>query len=134
MGVPPRRINEIVQGKRAVTADTAICLARHFGTSERFWLNLQAQHDLELAKEKHGDRVTRQVQPRRRYYPPRVFLEGKKVFLQMPDGTVERLTPETVTDRHFEVMYAYFDAQGKLERVLEYMQRRLAELESARRS
>jgi addiction module HigA family antidote len=46
--VPPRRINEIVHGKRAVTADTALRLARHFGTSERFWLNLQARYDLEV--------------------------------------------------------------------------------------
>ncbi len=47
IAVPPRRINEIVQGKRAVTADTALRLARYFGTSEKFWLNLQAQYDLE---------------------------------------------------------------------------------------
>jgi addiction module HigA family antidote len=47
VGVPPRRINEIVLGKRSVTADTALRLARYFGTSERFWLNLQARHDLE---------------------------------------------------------------------------------------
>jgi addiction module HigA family antidote len=47
VGVPPRRINEIVLGKRSVTADTALRLARYFGTSERFWLNLQARHNLE---------------------------------------------------------------------------------------
>jgi addiction module HigA family antidote len=47
VGVPPRRINEIVLGKRSVTADTALRLARYFSTSERFWLNLQARHDLE---------------------------------------------------------------------------------------
>ena len=46
VGVPPRRINEIVLGKRAVTADTALRLARYFGTSERFWLNIQTRHDL----------------------------------------------------------------------------------------
>lgn len=45
-GVPPRRINEIVHGKRAVTADTALRLARCLGTSKRFWMNLQAQYDL----------------------------------------------------------------------------------------
>lgn len=45
--VPPRRINEIVLGKRSITADTAIRLARHFGTSEKFWMGLQADYDLE---------------------------------------------------------------------------------------
>lgn len=50
MGVPPRRINEIVHGKRAVTADTAIRLARALGTSEQFWMGLQTDYDLEAAK------------------------------------------------------------------------------------
>jgi addiction module HigA family antidote len=50
VGVPPRRINEIVLGKRSVTADTALRLARYFSTSERFWLNLQARHDLETER------------------------------------------------------------------------------------
>jgi len=50
MGVPPRRINEIVHGKRAVTADTAIRLARALGTSEQFWMGLQADYDLEAAR------------------------------------------------------------------------------------
>jgi addiction module HigA family antidote len=50
MGVPPRRINEIVHGKRAVTADTAIRLARALGTSEQFWMGLQADYDLEVAR------------------------------------------------------------------------------------
>src|SRR6266542_3983573 len=48
IAVPPRRINEIVHGTRAVSADTALRLARYFGTSERFWLNLQAQYDLDV--------------------------------------------------------------------------------------
>jgi addiction module HigA family antidote len=60
--VPPRRINEIVHGKRAVTADTALRLARHFGTSERFWLNLQTRYDLEIEKDRLGDRLRREVQ------------------------------------------------------------------------
>ena len=60
--VPPRRINEIVHGKRAVTADTALRLARHFGTSERFWLNLQARYDLEIERDRLGDRLRREVQ------------------------------------------------------------------------
>jgi antitoxin HigA-1 len=59
--VPPRRINEIVHGERAVTADTALRLARYFGTSERFWLNLQAHYDLEVEKDRLGDRLGREV-------------------------------------------------------------------------
>ena len=50
--VPPRRINEIVQGKRRITADTALRLARYFGTSERFWMNLQARYDLEAERDR----------------------------------------------------------------------------------
>ena len=50
--VPPRRINEIVLGKRGITADTAIRLARYFGTSEKFWMGLQADYDLEEARRK----------------------------------------------------------------------------------
>ena len=50
VGVPPRRINEIVLGKRGISADTAIRLARHFGTSEPFWMGLQADYDLEEAR------------------------------------------------------------------------------------
>ena len=56
-GVPPRRINEIVLGKRGVTADTAVRLAAALGTSERFWLGLQADYDLELARRALGKRV-----------------------------------------------------------------------------
>lgn len=54
ISVPPRRINEIVHGKRRVTADTALRLARYFGTSDRFWLNLQTRYDLELEKDHLG--------------------------------------------------------------------------------
>ena len=50
IGVPPRRISEIVLGKRGITADTAIRLAKHFGTSEQFWMGLQADYDLEEAR------------------------------------------------------------------------------------
>jgi addiction module HigA family antidote len=50
IGVPPRRINEIVLGKRGITADTAIRLAKHFGTSEQFWMGLLADYDLEEAR------------------------------------------------------------------------------------
>src|SRR5438132_1059432 len=59
--VPPRRINEIVRGSRSISADTALRLARYFGTSERFWLNLQARYDLEVEKDRLGDRLTRGV-------------------------------------------------------------------------
>jgi addiction module HigA family antidote len=54
IGVPPRRINEIVHGKRRVTADTALRLARYFGTTDRFWLNLQTRFDLEVEKDRLG--------------------------------------------------------------------------------
>ena len=52
--VPPRRINEIVLGKRAITADTALRLARYFGNSPSYWMHLQAEYDLERAREKIG--------------------------------------------------------------------------------
>ena len=57
ISVPPRRINEIVRGQRSITADTALRLARFFRTSERFWLNLQTRHDLEVEKDRLGDRL-----------------------------------------------------------------------------
>ena len=62
--VPPRRINEIVRGQRSITADTALRLARYFGTSERFWLNLQARFDLETERDRLGKRLEREVQVR----------------------------------------------------------------------
>ena len=61
ISVPPRRINEIVHGTRSITADTALRLARYFGTSERFWLNLQARYDLEAEKDRLGRRLEREV-------------------------------------------------------------------------
>lgn len=61
VGVPARRINEIVRGQRAITADTALRLARYFQTTERFWLNLQTHYDLELEKDRLGDRLDREV-------------------------------------------------------------------------
>ncbi len=61
ISVPPRRINEIVHGKRSVTADTALRLSLYFGTSERFWLNLQASFDLDVQKDRLGDRLEREV-------------------------------------------------------------------------
>lgn len=52
IGVPPRRINEIVHGTRRISADTALRLARYFGTSERYWLNLQSRHDIEIERDR----------------------------------------------------------------------------------
>lgn len=57
VGVPPRRINEIVHGKRGITADTAIRLARYFGTSEEFWMNLQSNYELRLERRLLRDQV-----------------------------------------------------------------------------
>jgi antitoxin HigA-1 len=55
IGVPARRINEIVHGQRRISADTALRLARFFGTSERFWINLQSRYDMEIEKDRLGD-------------------------------------------------------------------------------
>jgi addiction module HigA family antidote len=62
--VPPRRINEIVHGKRSISADTALRLARYFGNSELFWLNLQNRYDLEVERDRLGDRLESEVMPR----------------------------------------------------------------------
>jgi len=64
IGVPARRINEIVHGTRAVSADTAIRLARYLGTSERFWMNLQTQWDLDTEYDRVGERIAREITPR----------------------------------------------------------------------
>lgn len=61
IGVPARRINEIVLGKRAITADTALRLARFFGTSPQFWLGLQTDYDLDVTVDRLGDRLEREV-------------------------------------------------------------------------
>ena len=63
ISVPPRRINEIVHGKRSISADTALRLARYFGTSERFWMNLQARYDLEVQRDRLGKRLDVEVVP-----------------------------------------------------------------------
>jgi antitoxin HigA-1 len=62
IGVPPRRINEIVHGKRRITADTALRLSRYFGTSDQFWLNLQTRFDLEAGRDSLGP-VLDAIQP-----------------------------------------------------------------------
>jgi len=59
--MPPRRINEIVHGKRAITANTALRLARFFGTTDRFWMNLQTRYDLEIEKDALGNRLKKEV-------------------------------------------------------------------------
>ena len=61
LSVPPRRINEIVHGTRAISADTALRLTRYFGTTDRFWLNLQARFDLEVQRDVLGARLAREV-------------------------------------------------------------------------
>jgi addiction module HigA family antidote len=61
IGVDPRRINEIVLGKRAVTANTALRLARYFDTSAEFWLGIQAQYDLDVEEDSLGDRLEKEV-------------------------------------------------------------------------
>jgi addiction module HigA family antidote len=66
LGVPPRRINEIVHGNRRVTADTALRLARYFGNTPQFWLGLQMDYELELAIDHLGDRLVKEVERRRR--------------------------------------------------------------------
>ena len=65
--VPPRRVNEIVLGKRAITADTALRLAAFFGTSEGFWLGLQADYDLEETRREIGKELLRVEQARAEY-------------------------------------------------------------------
>ena len=62
ISVPPRRINEIVHGKRAITADTALRLSRYFGMTEQFWMNLQVRYELEVEKDKLGSRLDSEVQ------------------------------------------------------------------------
>ena len=61
INVPARRINEIIQGKRSITPDTALRLSKYFGLSERFWINLQARYDLETEKDRLKDRLNKEV-------------------------------------------------------------------------
>ena len=64
ISVPPRRINEIVHGKWAITADTALRLARYFSNSEGFWMNLQTRYDLEVQRDRIGERLEKEVRVR----------------------------------------------------------------------
>ncbi|MBI1883863.1 MAG: HigA family addiction module antidote protein [Chlamydiae bacterium] len=61
ISVPARRINEIVHGDRSISTDTALRLSRYFGTSERFWMNLQVRYDIEIGKDHLGKRLEREV-------------------------------------------------------------------------
>ena len=65
MGVPPRRINEIVPGKRSISADTGLCLGRYFGMSPQFWLGLQMDYDLDLTADALASRLERESSPMR---------------------------------------------------------------------
>src|SRR3989304_4788116 len=62
--IPAPRVNDIVRERRSVTPDTALRLARHFGTTPQFWINLQASYDLKIAMRKAGARIEKQVEPR----------------------------------------------------------------------
>jgi addiction module HigA family antidote len=64
LGISPRRINEIIHGKRGVTADTALRLARYFGTSPQFWMGLQSDYDLETAEDRLSEKIIREVSVR----------------------------------------------------------------------
>ena len=61
--IPPRRINEIVLGKRGISADTALRLARYFSTSEELWMNLQNRYEVEMARMNNGDTINREISP-----------------------------------------------------------------------
>lgn len=63
--VPVTRVNDIVRGKRAVTADTALRLARYFGTTPQFWMNLQANYDLDMAQDARGSEIADRISPHR---------------------------------------------------------------------
>ena len=64
LGVPTNRITTILKGQRGISADTALRLSQYFGTSPKFWMNLQQSYDLKIAKEKNGPEIERVVQPR----------------------------------------------------------------------
>jgi addiction module HigA family antidote len=77
IGVPPRRINEIIKGMRGISADTALRLSRYFGLSERFWLNLQSRYDLEVEKDRLAGRLEQEV---------KVYQSGVKVCQSRPSN------------------------------------------------
>jgi len=63
--VPVTRVNDVVRGRRTITADTALRLARYFGTTPQFWMNLQANYDLEVAEDAHGAEIAERIRPHR---------------------------------------------------------------------
>jgi len=65
LSVPVTRVNDIVRGRRAITADTALRLARYFGTTPQFWMNLQSNYDLELAQDLRGPEIVDRIRPHR---------------------------------------------------------------------
>lgn len=94
--VPPRRINEIVKGERAISADTALRFARYFGTSDLFWLNLQSRYDLEVQKERLGRRLDTEVH---------VFQRSVAAGTSTA-GPVAKQRPIASADRHREARSA----------------------------
>ena len=64
--VPPGRINQIINGKRTITSDTALRLAKYFGNSPEFWMNLQTMHDLSKTRVQHGKQIEQEVRPAKR--------------------------------------------------------------------
>ncbi len=65
LGIPPQRVGDIVRGRRGITADTALRLARYFGTTPQFWLNLQSRYELDVARHSRlPERIAQQVRPR----------------------------------------------------------------------
>jgi len=65
LGIPPQRVGDIVRGRRGVTADTALRLARYFGTTPQFWMHMQARYELDLARQQHlPERIASEVRPR----------------------------------------------------------------------
>lgn len=64
IGVPRTRLNDVVLGRRGITADTALRLARYFGVGAQFWMNLQSHYELEIAEEAYGERLDREIRPR----------------------------------------------------------------------
>ena len=81
IGVTPRRVNEIVHGRRAITADTALRLGRFFSMEEQFWFNLQTHYDMEVALEALEDRLDKEV------HPSRALLKSWKAIMKIVDNT-----------------------------------------------
>ena len=92
LGVPPRRINEIILGKRAITADTALRLGVYFGNSASYWMHIQAEYDLNLAKEKLGQRL-HMIQS---LLPDETILNKNKPVTPESDSTTTHQQPKNI--------------------------------------